>query len=97
MSLDVLLRGFIERWIDETIQFIPTLMNGVRTNKTNLQIKEEADYVFGLATGIIMGKLDMFYRTMYYRRPSDEELFEAGNVISRRSRDIRDAIFDSLH
>jgi hypothetical protein len=93
MILNVLLRGYIEQTIDETIQYIPTIIADARSGKARLHIKEENDYVLGLATGYIYGRFETFYRSVYFKPPSNVESSQTWKIIFTRLRDIRDVIY----
>ncbi|HKI09549.1 MAG TPA: hypothetical protein VKA09_14235 [Nitrososphaeraceae archaeon] len=93
MVLSDLVRGHVERAIDISLQSIPQTLKNIRTMKEELHLKEEEDYVFGLAMGYVIGTFEAFYRLVYLKAPSAEDSSEVIRIILRRSRDIRDAIF----
>jgi hypothetical protein len=95
MVLNDLVRGHVERAIDVSIQSIPQTLKNIRTIKESLHLKEEEDYVFGMATGYVIGTFEAFYRLVYLKAPTAEDSSEVIRIILRRSRDIRDAIFNA--
>jgi hypothetical protein len=95
MVLSDLVRGHVDRAIDISIQSIPQTLKNIRKMKESLHLKEEENYIFGLATGYVIGTFEAFYRLVYLKSPSAEDSFEVIQIILRRSRDIKDAIFSA--
>jgi len=93
VSLDVGTRGTLERIIDKTINHIPHQVRLFRLKKTKLQIKDENEFVYGLAFGDIYGTFLLYFASIMERQPTDNELDEMIDIIDRRAREIRDAIF----
>jgi len=93
MSLDVTLRGILERDIDSIIEGIPQLIEVHRKDKIpEMKITTEQDYILGLAHGTIMGSFISTYRAINKDNPSLQVLQESGSVMYRRTRDILAAI-----
>jgi len=63
MSLNVTLRGILERDIDSIIEGIAQLIEVHRKDKIpEMKITTEQDYILGLAHGTIMGSFISTYR-----------------------------------
>ena len=93
MSLDVTLRGILERDIDTIIEGIPQLIEVHRKDKIpEMKITTEQDYILGLTHGTIMGTFITTYRAINKDYPSLQILQEAGSIMYRRTRDILAAI-----
>lgn len=94
MSLNEILRGVLERSIDESIANIPTLVTSCRQgNFTQVGIKTIEDYVFGLVQGMVIGQFGATYKMIYFQNPTPDINQEVAHIIFRRSREIREAIF----
>jgi hypothetical protein len=94
MPLDAILRGILEKNIDEAIQGIPYLIQIYRQSKTpEMNIKTMEDYILGLVHGYIMKGFLIDYRSKYFQNPSSDVNEEAGLIIYKRSREIQEAIF----
>jgi hypothetical protein len=94
MPLNEILRGILERKIDEGIASIPTLIAIFRQgNITQLGVKTLEDYIFGLIHGNIIGQFETIYKVMYFQNLTPDITQEVTNIVLRRSREIREAIF----
>jgi hypothetical protein len=94
MPLNEILRGMLERYIDEGIATIPTLVTFCRQgNLTQLGIKTMEDYIFRLVQGTVIGQFGTTYKMIYLQNPTPDIYQEVSGIISRRSREIREAIF----
>lgn len=95
MGLDPTTRGVVEQIIDDHIKTIPRYVQEFRAIKPALQIKEESDFVYGMIWGQIVSNVTVHYMYTLKRQPSPEEMKEASDIILKRSREIRDAIFNA--
>lgn len=94
MPLNEILRGVLERSIDEGIAGIPTLITTCRQgNPTQTGIKTIEDYIFGLVQGKILGQFGAIYKMVYSQNPTPDIAQEVIDILFRRSREIREAIF----
>lgn len=95
MGLDEISRGILEKEIDAVIREIPEEVRTFRQLKSLFQIKEEADFVYGLAIGHILYPFILSYFATYGRKPTPAEYDEIRQIIIKRSREIREAIFNT--
>jgi len=95
VALDNEDRAFLEKTIDSIINQVPTIMTMVRTEeyKKFIQYKDEWDVVLALAMGMIYGVLTQYFITRHERNTNPDETSESNQVILRRTREIKDAIF----
>jgi len=95
VALDNEDRAFLEKTIDSTIRQVPGLMKLVRVEEYQrlLQYKDGGDVVLGFAIGMIYGGFVQYFITRQQRQPNPDEVSEANEVIFRRTREIKDAIF----
>jgi len=95
VALDNEDRAYLEKIIDSTIRQVTTIMKMARTEeyKKFVQYKDEWDVVLALSTGIIYGRFAEYFVTRHQREPNTEETSETNQVILRRTREIKDAIF----
>ena len=95
MALDNEDRAFLEKTIDSTVKQIPNFVKMARMEvyQKYAQYKEADDFVLGFAIGIIYGGFVEHFITRQQRRPSEDEIGEANEVILRRTREIKEAIF----
>ena len=96
MPLDDDDRAFLEKTIDTIIKQVPGLVQMARDEgyQKHAQIKEVDDFVLGIATGVIYGAFIQYFVTRQQRQPAEDEVTEANQVILRRMREIKDAIFN---
>ena len=94
MTLDANSRGALESIIDGVIKQTPSLVETFRKAKSRMQITNESDYVFGLESGVIFGSFTALLISLKNRQPDLEELDQIMDILIRRSREIRDAIFN---
>ena len=92
-SLD---RGALEQTIDKVISQIPTMVEATRDPffKSLLQIKEENDFVMGLAWGKIYTEFLAYLIASRGSSFDDKEGAEIAEIVMRRSSEIRTAIFN---
>ena len=95
MSLDVEMRGHLEKIIDSVIL---TISGGVElaravTKAKEFQIENSDDFTVGLAWGEIITEFSGLYVTKYGRRPSEEEISQASDIVIKRTKEIKEAIF----
>ena len=95
MALDNEDRAYLEKIIDSTIRQVPNIMKIARMEdyKKFVQYKDEGDVVLALATGIIYGRFAEHFVTRHQREPNPDETSETNEVIFRRTREIKEAIF----
>jgi hypothetical protein len=90
-------RGALEQTIDSVIGQIPTIARAARdpSFKSLLQIKEGNDFVLGLAWGKIYTEFVAYLLATRGRTYDDKEGQKIAQIITRRSAEIRDAIFNN--
>ena len=96
MALDDEDRVFLEKTIDTIIKQVPDLVKMARVEeyKEFVQYKDEGDLVLGLALGMIYGAFVQYFVTRQQRQANPDEVSGANQVIFRRMREIKDAIFN---
>ena len=96
MPLDNEDRAYLEKTIDMTVKQVPDIVTMSRDEgyQKHAQIKEVDDFVLGIATGMIYGAFIQYFVTRQQRQPAEDEVAEANQVILRRMREIKDAIFN---
>ena len=94
MSLTEYMRGVLENLIDQAINMTPIFVNIARNNNPpEFGITTLDDYVLGIVQGSIMGTFVSFYRSSLAQDLPPNLQIEVGQIIFRRPKDIRDAIF----
>jgi len=95
MVLGDQIRGKVEKIIDEVISGIPKNVDMTRTVSAakEFQIKNPDDFALGIAWGVILGAISECYVTMYDRVPSEEEMSEVSDIVIKRTKEIKEAIF----
>ena len=95
MALDDEDRVFLEKTIDTIIKQVPDLVKMARLEEYQkyAQYKEADDFVIGIATGMIYGAFVQYFVTRQQRQANSDEVSGANQVIVRRMREIKDAIF----
>jgi urate oxidase len=96
MAIDITMRGILEQYIDSIVIAIPNIVQVFfnRSNKAQLQIQNENDFVLGVALGNIQNAFLTTFVSLQARYPNPEELEEISNVIYKRIPEIRDAMFN---
>jgi len=96
MPLDNEDRAYLEKTIDRTVKQVPDIVQMSRDEgyQKHAQIKEVDDFVLGIATGVIYGGFVEYFVARQQRQVNDDEIAEANQVILRRMREIKDAIFN---
>src|SRR5215204_3321836 len=69
------------------------LYTSLRMGKVDFQIQNESDYAIGLAHGIIITGFVSHFNTYNKREPNQEELIEVSKVLSKRTAELREAVF----
>jgi hypothetical protein len=89
-------RGTLEQTIDKVISQIPAMVEATRDPylKSHLQIKEENDFVMGLAWGKIYTEFVAYLIASRGSSYDDEEGDKIAQIVMRRSAEIRNAIFN---
>jgi hypothetical protein len=96
MSLTEYMRGVLENLIDQSINMTPIFVNMARNNNTSeFGITTLDDYVLGIVQGSIMGLFVSFYRSSLAQDLPPNLQTEVGQIIFRRTKEIREAIFKS--
>ena len=96
MPLDDDDRAFLEKTIDTIIKQVPGLVQMARDEgyQKHAQIKEVDDFVLGIATGMIYGAFVQNFVATHQHQTTEDEVTEGNQVILRRMREIKDAIFN---
>ena len=89
-------RGMLEQIIDKVIGQIPSMIDATREShfKSLLQIKEENDFVMGLAWGKIYTEFVAYLIASRGSSYDKEEGDKIAQIVMRRSAEIRDALFN---
>lgn len=96
MSLNPYMRGELENLVDQGIIITPTFANIARNNlRPEFNIQTLEDYVLGLVQGSIMGAFVSFYRSTFAPDLPPNLQTEVAQIIFRRTKEIRDAIFNA--
>lgn len=94
MKLDALIRGSIERHIDEILERENLLSSALEMFREPLSptVKSFEDALFGYVIGRTL-QFSFDVLQIHYRRPlSDEEFIEIGKMLTRRAREIKSKI-----
>jgi len=95
MSLNPYMRGVLENLIDQAINMTSIFVIMARNNNTpEFGIKTLDDYVLGIVQGSIMGTFVSFYRSSLAQDLPPNLQTEVGQIIFRRTKEIREAIFN---
>ena len=95
MVLNEQMRGSLEKTIDHTILKIPKIVRMARTVSAakEFQVKNPDDFALGLAWGYIIRAFSVHYATKYHGMPSEEEMNELSDIVIKRTKEIKEAIF----
>jgi len=95
MVLDAEMRGNLEKVIDNAISKIPKTVDMARTVTAvrELQIKNPDDFALGLAWGDIIRAFSERYALKHSGLPSEEETSEISDIVMKRTKEIKEAIF----
>ena len=91
--LDEKMTGVLDQLFNRAIISLRTLMSSLRMGKADFQIQNESDYAIGLAHGIIITGFVSYFNTYNKREPNQEELIEVSKVLSKRTAELREAVF----
>lgn len=91
--LDEKMTGVLDQLFNRAIISLRTLMSSLRMGKADFQIQNESDYAIGLAHGIIITGFVSHFNTHNKREPNQEELIEVSRVLSKRTAELREAVF----
>ena len=96
MGLDITDRGALEKIIEARIQEIPKLLQIFRTEeiKSRLQISYPEEFCYGNMHGRIFGEFTVYYFSTHKITMPDDDVKELGEILEKRSREIKDAIFN---
>ena len=97
MILDSKNRGMLEKEVDNTIDAIPIFIKKYRdsTMKARLQYRDEADFVLGFTWGKIIFTFVHNFWIKNRRFPSKDEVDEIHLIVEKRTREIKEAIFQA--
>jgi hypothetical protein len=97
MVLDSKNRGMLEKEVDNTIDAIPIFIRKYRnsTMKARLQYGDETDFVFGFKWGKIIFTFIHNFWIRNRRFPTKHEVEEIHLIVEKRTREIKEAIFQS--
>ncbi len=93
MTLDIEARGALEKIIDEAVLVLPGAIKSLRSFTKDLMVTTESDFILGISVGGIMTDFHRTYSALKKAELTSEDIREELVVITRRSRDIRDAVF----
>ena len=91
-------RGMLEKIIDQQVSSIGKHVKIWRSPEYQklYQIKDPDDFAYGHAQGSIITKFETYYGLVYHNKnPTDDEIDEIAEIILKRSREIKEAIFKS--
>jgi len=88
-------RGFLENLIDKQIQGVEDIVSIARNenNKKEWQIQNDGDFTLGWALGVIFNDFALYYSQFHKAYMDQEQVNQAINIISKRIREIKEAIF----
>jgi hypothetical protein len=95
MSLDSLTQGELEIAIDRAVRTtIPAFVGHFRSNgiQKRLSIKEESDYLVGLAHGALTALCMPEFARIHHREMNSSEFNEMMEIIYCRTNEFRDSI-----
>ena len=94
--MDDILRGILERLIDDTIKAENRSTFSIfMAKEAGLDIKNELDYGLGHAHGVIRASFITSFIEIMRRLPDDYEMLEINDFIFRRNTELKDAILNS--
>ena len=95
MVLDDQMRGKLEKIIDQSILGVPQTVDMARivSAAKEFQIKNPDDFALGITWGVILRAISECFATMYDRMPSEEERNEISDIVLKRTKEIKEAIF----
>ena len=96
MGLDATDRGVLEKIIDHGIEKIPELLPVFRTSeiKSRFQITNPEEFCYGHVHGRIFAEFAAHYAVTHGDIVPDDEMNEVGNILEKRSKEIKNAIFN---
>ena len=96
MVLDAEARGQLEKIIDREISSIPDTVEIGRNliNKKEFLVANPDDFALGMALGTIIATFSNSYSAKYHKMPSAEDLEEINDIFIKRTKEIKDAIFN---
>ena len=95
MVLDEVDRGRLEKGIDAIIDGMPAFVQMIRSDamKKQMPLKDENDFIVGMAWGLTLAGFLAGYQNRHNAEIPAEDLGSVGEILFRRTKDIRDAIF----
>lgn len=89
-------RVTIEKTIDHAIQEIPKLIQTFRNQETkkHYQITTPDEFTYGFIHGKIITMFSAQFVVTHNRELNDHEFAELAQILQRRSRELKDAIFN---
>src|SRR5262245_38945729 len=96
MPLDMRERGALESSIDSAVRGMPGFCRVFRTFlPRELSVKEFEDYAIGFAHEYIVASFNSFYVNVHSQPVHKEIAVEVLQIIYKRSRELKDAIFSA--
>jgi len=88
-------RGFLEKLIDGSIKEIKSTIDIARneSNRKEWQIQNDGDFALGWAMGTIFDNFALYLTNSRQRNPEHEDIEQAVEIITKRVREIKEAIF----
>ena len=88
-------RGYLEKRIDKSIKEIKSTIEIARTenNRKEWQIQNDGDFALGWEMGVIFDNFALYITNSRQSRPDDEDIEQAVQIVTKRVREIKEAIF----
>ncbi|GEM_PF-1704153 len=95
MTLNHADRAYLEKDFTQFLEQIPSIVQLSRTEdyKKSIQFIEADDFVLGFANGMLWGGFVHYFIGKYMRELDDDETKEFFEILHRRNRVIKEAIF----
>ena len=95
MVLSANLRGVLVQIVDDNVRNVPALIEMWRNEavRQQYQIANAEDFVYGYLLSSIHNQFTLVIQGVERRLPSDQEILESKDIVSRRIPEIRNAIF----
>jgi len=88
-------RGYLEKRIDKSINEVKGTIEIARTenNRKEWQIQNDGDFALGWEMGVIFDNFALYLTMSRQRNPEQEDIEQAVQIITKRVREIKEAIF----
>jgi len=88
-------RGFLEKRIDSEVKDIANTIGIARNevNKKEWQIENDGDFALGWALASVYSDFSHYYSLSHKGNPEREDVDQAVEIITKRIREIKEAIF----